>query len=68
MKMPVTLNINDTDHTVEIEAGATLLEVLRNDIHQQSVHRSCEEGECGACTVQVPFGLAEIGSKSTPFP
>lgn len=51
MKMPVTLNVNDTDYTLEIEAGATLLEVLRNDIHQQSVHRSCEEGECGACTV-----------------
>jgi carbon-monoxide dehydrogenase small subunit len=51
MKMAVTLNVNNTIHQLEIDSGATLLEVLRNEVHHQSVHRSCEEGECGACTV-----------------
>lgn len=52
MKMPVTLNINNTTWNLDIDANATLLEVLRNNVlNQQSVHRSCEEGECGACTV-----------------
>ena len=27
------------------------MEVLRNQLQLTSVHRSCEEGECGACTV-----------------
>ncbi|MBI9091047.1 MAG: (2Fe-2S)-binding protein [Desulfobacterium sp.] len=51
MKMQVQLNVNDTTHQLEIDANATLLEVLRNLTRHQSVHRSCEEGECGACTV-----------------
>lgn len=51
MKMPVKLNINSSEYNIEIDAGTTLLEVLRNHTGQQSVHRSCEEGECGACTV-----------------
>ncbi len=51
MKMAVTLNINNTTHQLEIDSSATLLEVLRSNAQHQSVHRSCEEGECGACTV-----------------
>jgi len=51
MKIPLSLNINGQDMELEIDAKQTLLEVLRNHTNFQSVHRSCEEGECGACTV-----------------
>lgn len=51
MKIPITININGEDMALEINPGHTLLEVLRNQAGFKSVHRSCEEGECGACTV-----------------
>jgi len=51
MKIPLNLNINGHDTQLEIDSKQTLLEVLRNQARLQSVHRSCEEGECGACTI-----------------
>lgn len=51
MKMPLTFTLNNQRTTLEIDARQTLLEVLRNQGGMTSVHRSCEEGECGACTV-----------------
>jgi len=51
MKISLSLNINGQDMELEIDAKQTLLEVLRNNTKFQSVHRSCEEGECGGCTV-----------------
>ena len=51
MKIPLGLKINGHDMELEIDSKQTLLEVLRNHTKFRSVHRSCEEGECGACTV-----------------
>ncbi len=51
MKILLDLTINGEETQLEIDAGQTLLEVLRNQAGFDSVHRSCEEGECGACTV-----------------
>lgn len=51
MKMPLTFMLNNQQTTIEVDARQTLLEVLRNQGGMTSVHRSCEEGECGACTV-----------------
>ncbi|MEX1313798.1 MAG: (2Fe-2S)-binding protein, partial [Desulfotignum sp.] len=51
MKMPLTFVLNNQQTTLEIDPRQTLLEVLRNQGGMTSVHRSCEEGECGACTV-----------------
>lgn len=51
MKMPLTFILNNQQTTLEVDARQTLLEVLRNQGGMTSVHRSCEEGECGACTV-----------------
>ena len=51
MKQPLTFVLNNRETTLDIDARQTLLEVLRNQGGMTSVHRSCEEGECGACTV-----------------
>lgn len=53
MKVAVHLNVNRQEHDIEIDSRETLLEVLRERLGLTSVHRSCEEGECGACTVLV---------------
>jgi len=47
----VRLVLNGKEYEVETEPRATLLEVLRNKMNIKSVHRGCQEGECGACTV-----------------
>jgi aerobic-type carbon monoxide dehydrogenase small subunit (CoxS/CutS family) len=51
MKQSLTFVLNNRETTLDIDARQTLLEVLRNQAGMTSVHRSCEEGECGACTV-----------------
>ena len=51
MKITVHYTINSNAYDLEVDAGETLLEALRNRLKLTSVHRSCEEGECGACTV-----------------
>ena len=51
MKSFISLNINHEAVEVEVEHGMTLLEMLRDTLKLKSVHRSCGEGECGACTV-----------------
>ncbi|MGD9016295.1 MAG: (2Fe-2S)-binding protein [Desulfobacterales bacterium] len=51
MMVAVNLKVNHKDYRLEIDSRATLLEILREELAFQSVHRSCEEGECGACTV-----------------
>lgn len=51
MKVPVQLKVNKKEYKVEVEPRSTLLEALRDQLKIKSVHRGCEEGECGACTV-----------------
>lgn len=51
MKVSIRLNVNDREHDLRVDSRATLLEVLREQLKLTSVHRSCEEGECGACTI-----------------
>jgi carbon-monoxide dehydrogenase small subunit len=51
MKTPVTLNINGTSRTVEVEPRRTLADTLRDDCGLTGTHTGCEHGVCGACTV-----------------
>lgn len=51
MKSLVAITINHELREIEVDHGLTLLELLRDVLKIKSVHRSCGEGECGACTV-----------------
>jgi carbon-monoxide dehydrogenase small subunit len=48
--LEVSICINGTDHIVEIEAGETLLDLLRW-LGYKGPKKACETGNCGACTV-----------------
>jgi aerobic-type carbon monoxide dehydrogenase small subunit (CoxS/CutS family) len=49
----VTLRVNGTTHTVDIEPSTPLLYILRNDLNLQGPRFGCGLGQCGACTVIV---------------
>ena len=55
--VPIQLNINQQDYSLEIEPSRTLLTVLREDLGLTGTKPNCQEGECGACTVMID-GLA----------
>jgi aerobic-type carbon monoxide dehydrogenase small subunit (CoxS/CutS family) len=50
--MPVTLNINGTEHKI-INPAENLLWVLREQLGLTGTKYGCGEGQCGACTVLV---------------
>jgi aerobic carbon-monoxide dehydrogenase small subunit len=50
-KIPLTLNINGNDYSLEVQPQRTLLEVLRNDLGFTGTKENCLEAECGVCTL-----------------
>jgi aerobic-type carbon monoxide dehydrogenase small subunit (CoxS/CutS family) len=49
----ITLKVNGSTHTLDIEPATPLLYILRNDLGLQGPHFGCGLGQCGACTVIV---------------
>ena len=49
--MPLTLTVNDIAYTIYVEPNSTLLDVLRDKLGLTGTKKSCNEGECGACTI-----------------
>ena len=49
----VTLRVNGSTHTVDIEPSTPLLYILRNDLGLQGPRFGCGLGQCGACTVLI---------------
>ena len=49
----VTLRVNGTEVTLEVEPRLTLVDALRHRLGLTGTHVGCEHGVCGACTVLV---------------
>ena len=49
----VRLNVNGRDCDVADDPAASLLSVLRDELHLTGAKPGCGEGQCGACTVLV---------------
>ncbi len=50
-RVAITLKVNGQAYDLEIEPQRTLVEVLREMLGFTGTKKSCNEGECGACTV-----------------
>jgi aerobic-type carbon monoxide dehydrogenase small subunit (CoxS/CutS family) len=47
------LTVNGDEHLVEAPIGASLADVLRERLGLTGTKIACNEGHCGACTVQI---------------
>lgn len=53
MKTMIELTVNDEVRQAEVEPQATLLEVLRENLHLTGTKEGCGLGDCGTCIVLV---------------
>ncbi len=51
--VPVTLNINGTDHALQIEPRVTLLDATRERVGLTGSKKGCDHGQCGSCTMHI---------------
>ena len=51
MKRPVTLTINGTKRTAQVESRTLLVHALRDELNLTGTHIGCDTSQCGACTV-----------------
>ena len=47
----VTLRVNGAEHSIQVQPGRTLLELLRYDLGLTGAKCGCEDANCGVCTV-----------------
>jgi carbon-monoxide dehydrogenase small subunit len=47
----ITLKVNGINYRMSIEPRRTLVEVLRETLGLTGTKKSCNEGDCGACTI-----------------
>jgi aerobic carbon-monoxide dehydrogenase small subunit len=51
MRHEISFKLNGDEKSALVEPNITLLQLLREELGVTSPKRSCEHGECGACTV-----------------
>jgi carbon-monoxide dehydrogenase small subunit len=57
MKRTITITVNGTAQTAEVESRLLLIHFLRDHLNLTGTHIGCETSVCGACTVNMD-GLA----------
>ncbi len=48
-----TIKINGTDHPLDLDPRASLLDTLRETLGMTGTKKGCDHGQCGSCTVLV---------------
>lgn len=51
--MPITLNINGKQHSVDVDPNTPLLWVIREQVGLTGTKYGCGVAQCGSCTVMV---------------
>ena len=51
--MEITININGTDHTADVEPRRLLVDHIRTGVGLTGTHIGCDTTSCGVCTVLV---------------
>ena len=49
----ITVNVNGTDRTLDVEPRLLLADLLRQGLDLTGTHKGCDTTNCGACTVLV---------------
>src|SRR5262245_11481265 len=53
IRQAVTLRVNGERFQLSLDARATLLDTLREELQLFGTKKGCDHGQCGACTVHV---------------
>lgn len=51
MKKEVTINVNGTSYTEEVEPRLLLVHFIRENLELTGTHIGCDTSHCGACTI-----------------
>lgn len=51
MKKEITVTVNGTEHTVEVEPRLLLVHLIRENLQMTGTHIGCDTSSCGACTI-----------------
>ncbi|MDF7819456.1 (2Fe-2S)-binding protein [Runella sp. MFBS21] len=49
----ITVTVNGTSHTSEVEGRLLLVHYLRDTLHLTGTHVGCDTSSCGACTIHL---------------
>lgn len=49
--MQITVKVNGTDHTVDVEPRLLLVHLIRENLNLTGTHIGCDTSNCGACTI-----------------
>lgn len=52
-RMDVSMTVNGSSRALRVEPRTTLLDALRDELGLTGPKKSCDRGECGACTIHI---------------